>query len=83
MPAIAQQCESVEESFRRPRNEFDVGLHLRRIVNELRETIVADVKAEVIGRDILEIVRFIEDDRAVVRQDRSHIIFEHYIPGGC
>src|SRR5712691_5433635 len=68
MPALPKQREAVEESFRGPRDNIDVGLQLSCIVDEFRQTIVADVKAKVICRYILEVMCFVKYDRTVVRQ---------------
>ena len=68
MPALAQKRKAVEESLGCPGHHVDIGFKLPRIVNEFRQTIVADVKAEIIRRDIFQIVRFVEDHGAVVGQ---------------
>src|SRR2546425_626376 len=68
LPTLAKQRETAEESFRGPRDNINIGLQLSCIVDEFRQPIVADVKAKVFGRNILELVRFVEDYSAVIRQ---------------
>src|SRR6516225_11496437 len=70
VPALAEQRESVEESLGSARDGVDIRFQLSCIVNEFGQAIVADVKSEIFGRDIFEIMRFVEDDRRVVREYR-------------
>ena len=54
---------------------LNVGFEALRIVNELRKPEVADVESKILGRDVFQIVRFVEDDCRIVRQNRSHVRF--------
>jgi hypothetical protein len=46
-------------------------------MNEIGKSKIADVEPEVVGRNIFKIVGFIEDDCAIVGQDRRDIGFSN------
>jgi len=73
--AIAEQCEAVKEAFRSSRDKLHVQFELVCIVNEFGKPIVADVKSKILGGDIFQVVGFIENDGAVVRQYGGDIGF--------
>ena len=73
MPALSEQSKTIEEPLCSPRHNIDIGFKLARVVDELGEAVIADMKSEILGRDIFEVVGFIEDDGAVVRKNRGCI----------
>ena len=73
MPALSEQSKTIEEPLCSPRHNIDIGFKLARVVEELGEAVIADMKSEILGRDIFEVVGFIEDDGAVVRKNRGCI----------
>ena len=73
MPALAKQGKAVEEFLGSLRYNLDVGFELSRIVDELGEAVITDMKPEILGRDVFKVVGFIENHSTVVRKDRRNI----------
>src|SRR2546427_5077928 len=73
MASLSKHREAVEESLGGARDDIDVGFQLSSIVYKLCKAIVADVKSEVIRCYVLELMRFIKYDGAVVRQYRCNV----------
>src|SRR5262249_14267312 len=77
MAAVAQQSEAIKESVRCARDQLNVSIELVGIMNEFGEPEIADVETEVIGCDVLQFVRFVENHGAIVRQNRRDIRFSN------